>query len=97
MAHAQPTDLATTKAKIDGATKTVANSLEQVGEAAQATTKEVGTWVADTYQNARGYVQNADLQTAATDLKELTKRHPLKAAAVGLGIGLLLGKFFRRA
>lgn len=97
MAQPQHNEPATTKEKIDEATRTVAETIGRAGDAAQTTTKEVGSWVSDTYQNAQGYVRQTDLQSAASDLKDLTKRHPLKAAAVGLGIGILLGKLFRRA
>lgn len=102
MAQTQSSDFTTSsdfigaKEKSDESAKAISNNIERAGASVKSATKEFNNWAADSYHNAQDYVRKSSLSSATSDLKELSKRHPLKAAAVGVGIGFLLGKLFRR-
>jgi hypothetical protein len=52
--------------------------------------------VADTLDNAGRYLQEEGLVGMAEDVTELIRRNPIPALFVGVGIGFLLAKAFRR-
>jgi ElaB/YqjD/DUF883 family membrane-anchored ribosome-binding protein len=52
--------------------------------------------VADTLDSAGRYLQEEGLAGMAEDMTELIRRNPIPALFVGIGIGFLLAKAFRR-
>jgi vacuolar-type H+-ATPase subunit E/Vma4 len=52
--------------------------------------------VADTLDSAGRYLQEEGLIGMAEDVTELIRRNPIPAMFVGIGIGFLLAKAFRR-
>lgn len=52
--------------------------------------------VADTLDNAGRYLQEEGLSGMAEDVTDLIRRNPIPALFVGVGIGFLLAKAFRR-
>ena len=52
--------------------------------------------VADRLDSAGRYIQEEGLVGMAEDVTELIRRNPIPAMLVGVGIGFLLGKLFRR-
>lgn len=65
-------------------------------ESVQKLGDTVSTKVHDQYDNVQKYIHDTDFRSAVDDLKQLAKKHPIAATAVGLGFGVLLGKVFRR-
>ena len=52
--------------------------------------------VADTLDNAGRYLQEEGLVGMAEDVTELIRRNPIPAMFVGIGIGFMLARAFRR-
>ncbi len=51
--------------------------------------------LADSLENAAGYVRSADLKMMRTDLEEQIRDHPLRSAAIAIAAGFLLGRILR--
>ncbi|MHB1425635.1 MAG: hypothetical protein ACYC3I_20900 [Gemmataceae bacterium] len=52
--------------------------------------------VADSLEHSGRYIQEEGLMGMAEDITELIRRNPIPAMLVGVGIGYLLAKTFRR-
>jgi hypothetical protein len=88
--------------KVDEATaalgekmQSVAGSLREKGPR-EGVLGSASSAVADTLESAGRYVREEGLTGMTEDLTELIRRNPIPAVLVGLGIGFLLAKAFRR-
>jgi ElaB/YqjD/DUF883 family membrane-anchored ribosome-binding protein len=52
--------------------------------------------VADSLENTGRYIQEEGIGGMAEDITELIRRNPIPAMLVGVGIGFLLARMFRR-
>lgn len=52
--------------------------------------------VADSLENTGRYLQDEGVMGMAEDVTELIRRNPIPAMLVGVGIGFMLAKMFRR-
>lgn len=72
----------------------LAKQLRQRAPAGQAA--EVAHVAASALDQGAGYLQHADAQSIQDDLERLIRQNPLQALAVGVGLGFLLGRAFKR-
>jgi ElaB/YqjD/DUF883 family membrane-anchored ribosome-binding protein len=68
-----------------------ASSLHETGDSAARTANAT----ADKLQSTAQYVRENDVQAMMGDVTDLAKQYPGQCLAVALGLGFLLGRFFR--
>lgn len=57
---------------------------------------ELAHSAAEALDRGAGYLQGADVDTLRGDLERWVRRSPLQALAVGVGVGFVLGRTFKR-
>ncbi len=78
--------------KLNQASATIADKAQAHPEYAS----EIKT-VADSLENSGNYLKKRNVSQIGGDMVELVRQHPLKAATLAIGLGLLIGQaFFRR-
>lgn len=75
--------------------KSAAGTLRERGPHDGMLGSATGT-VADSLENTGRYIQEEGLVGMAEDVTELIRRNPIPSLLVGIGIGFMLAKMFRR-
>lgn len=57
---------------------------------------ELAHSAAEALDRGAGYLQGADVDTLRGDLERWVRRSPLQALAVGVGVGFVIGRAFKR-
>ena len=79
-----------------------ASAIDRAGDWVESRDGAVGDRVgsmahtlADSLENAAGYVRSTDFREMRTDLEEQIRVHPLRAALIAVGAGFILGRILR--
>lgn len=75
---------------------TLAEQKENLEKAVSSSIQQVSDKLSDQYSQVHDYIQNADLQSTLRDVGSMIRRHPVTSAAIGIGLGMLVGRMLRR-
>jgi phage-related tail protein len=89
--------------KADQAAKAVGAGMESLGEAVQQHIPATGVLhdaadaVAAKLESGGGYLEANGLKGVGEDVTNLIRRNPVPALLIGVGVGILLARFFQRS
>jgi ElaB/YqjD/DUF883 family membrane-anchored ribosome-binding protein len=92
----------TASQKVDEATAALGERVKSAGSALRERGPREGMLgsatgtVADSLENTGRYIQEEGIVGMAEDIAELIRRNPIPSMLVGVGIGFMLAKMFRR-
>jgi ElaB/YqjD/DUF883 family membrane-anchored ribosome-binding protein len=69
----------------------------EVKDMAREQWDNVAETVREKSRAASDYLHDATIKSAARDFAEVVRRHPVQSIAIGLGVGYLFSRLFRRS